>query len=48
MNRDDLCPVRDRIDDRAVGAAAEIGSITPEYLAAAGLEVLSDAAEVSR
>jgi Glycosyltransferase family 9 (heptosyltransferase) len=48
MNRDDLCPVRDRIDDRAVGTAAEIGSITPEYLAAAGLEVLGDAAEASQ
>ncbi|HEV2634533.1 MAG TPA: glycosyltransferase family 9 protein [Actinocrinis sp.] len=48
MNRNDLCPVRDKIDDRGAGAAAEIGFITPEDLAAAGLEVLGDAAEASQ
>jgi glycosyl transferase family 9 (putative heptosyltransferase) len=48
MNRDDLCPVRDRIDDRSFGAASEIGSITPEYLAEAALQVLNIAAESGR
>lgn len=45
MNQGDLCPVRDKIDDRDYGTAAEIASITPEYLAAAALEVLNCEAE---
>jgi hypothetical protein len=48
MHRDDLCPVRDRIDDRAFGVAADIGSIKAASLAEAARAVLPPAAEVRR
>lgn len=46
MHRKDLCPVRDRIDDRAFGAAADIGSVDEGFLADAARAVLTLNAEV--
>jgi Glycosyltransferase family 9 (heptosyltransferase) len=48
MHREDRCPVRDRIDDRAFGAAANIGAITPAQLAHAAGDVLTSLAKVDR
>jgi hypothetical protein len=46
MHREDRCPVRDRIDDRAFGAAANIGAITPAQLAHAAGDVLKPLTKV--
>ena len=48
MHHEDRCPVRDRIDDRAFGAAANIASITPAQLADFAGEVLTPLAKASR
>jgi len=48
MYREDRCPVRDKIDDRAFGVAAEIGSIKPGQLAQAASEALGTPAEVGQ
>ena len=48
MHREDRCPVRDRIDDRAFGAAANIASITPAQLAGIAGDILKPLAKVSR
>jgi ADP-heptose:LPS heptosyltransferase len=48
MHREDRCPVRDRIDDRDFGAASEITSITPSYLAEAAADVLDAPAGAGR
>ena len=48
MHRKDLCPVRDRIDDRAFGAAADIGSIGESFLADVARAVLAPIAEVDQ
>ena len=48
MHREDRCPVRDRIDDRAFGAAANIASITPAQLADFAGDVLTPLAKARR
>jgi hypothetical protein len=48
MHREDRCPVRDRIDDRAFGAAANIASITPAQVADFAGDILTPLAKVSR
>ena len=48
MHRKDLCPVRDRIDDRTFGAAAEIGSIGESFVADVARAVLAPIAEVDQ
>jgi hypothetical protein len=48
MHREDRCPVRDRIDDRAFGEAANIASITPAQLAHFAGDVLTPLAKVGR
>jgi hypothetical protein len=48
MHREDLCPVRDRIDDRQFGSAADIGSIQTGLLLEAAKAVLEPGAEVDR
>lgn len=45
MHRNDLCPVRDKIDDRAFGAASDIGAIAPACLADIASELLDAPAE---
>lgn len=42
MHRQDTCPVYDRIDDRRFGAAADIGTIAPEFVAAVASSVLAE------
>jgi hypothetical protein len=48
MHRDDLCPVRDRIDDRQYGPAADIAAIPTDTLTQAARTVLSLEQEASR
>lgn len=42
MHHQDTCPVYDRIDDRRFGAAADIGTIAAEVVAAAASSVLAE------
>jgi len=46
MHQQDLCPVRDKIDDRAFGTASDIGTITPTHVAETASELLDAPAEV--
>jgi hypothetical protein len=48
MHREDRCPVRDKIDDTAFGAASDIGSITPDLLTRAARSVLSPPVEANQ
>lgn len=48
MHREDLCPVRDRIDDRQFGSAADIVSIQTGLLAEAATAVLGSEAGVGQ
>jgi hypothetical protein len=48
MAKGDLCPVRDKIDDRDFGVAAQIAAITPEYLASVALGALRASNEARR
>jgi hypothetical protein len=48
MHRDDLCPVRDRIDDRQYGPAADIAAIPTDTLTQAARTVLGLEREVSQ
>lgn len=47
MHQNDLCPVRDKIDDRAFGAASDIGAIAPACLADIASELLNAPAEAA-
>lgn len=48
MHREDLCPVRDRIDDQQFGSAADIGSIQVSSVVDAAKAVLIPLPEASR